>query len=86
MRTGARAAAWSAALTALLGAVVVVSAAIGPVSLDYVVVAKAALNAVALPASVGLTLSAAPLPLVPGTVPVPGLSVSYVHQIGRAHV
>ncbi|WP_135819625.1 vitamin B12 ABC transporter permease BtuC [Halostella litorea] len=78
MRTGARAAAWSAALTALLAAVVVVSAAIGPVTLDYVVVAKAAVNAVAVPSSLDLTVSSTPLPYLPASVPVPGLDVSYV--------
>jgi len=84
MRTGARTAVWTAALTALLGVVVVVSAAIGPVPLDHLVVAKAAANAVAVPASLGVTMSWASLPIVPASVPVPGLAVSYVHPFSFA--
>jgi iron complex transport system permease protein len=79
MHTGVRATAWSAALSLLLAVVVVVSAAIGPVSLDYGVVAKAALNAVAIPASLGITVSHVPLPLASTFVPIPDIDVGYVH-------
>jgi iron complex transport system permease protein len=55
MRSSARIVATSAALAAALAVVVVVSAAIGPVALDYVVVGKVLLNALAVPAGVGTT-------------------------------
>jgi iron complex transport system permease protein len=54
MRQGARVVGWSAGLIAALAVVVVASAAIGPVSLDYLVVGKALLNALAVPVGVGL--------------------------------
>ncbi|WP_435358119.1 vitamin B12 ABC transporter permease BtuC [Haloarchaeobius sp. DFWS5] len=44
MHTGSRTLAWSLALTALLAATIVVCAAIGPVSIPYLVVAKSLLN------------------------------------------
>ncbi len=84
MRTGARTIVWSAALTVLLGAVVVVSAAIGPVSLDYANVAKATVNTLAVPASAGLSVSSVSLPLLPVSVPVPGFDVGYVHPFSLA--
>ena len=55
MRSSARIVGWSAGLAAALAVVVVVSAAIGPVALDYVVVGKVLLNALAVPAGVGTT-------------------------------
>ncbi len=55
MRSSARIVATSAMLTVVLAVVVVASAAIGPVPLDYVVVGKVLLNAVAVPAGVGTT-------------------------------
>jgi len=52
MRIGVRATLWSGGLAALLGATVLVSAGVGPVAIDPVVVAKVLLEAVALPASI----------------------------------
>jgi iron complex transport system permease protein len=54
MGQGARVVGWSAGLIAALVAVVVVSAAVGPVSLDYLVVGKVLLNALAVPAGIGV--------------------------------
>ena len=70
-----RAVAYSLGLSAVLGAVVVVSAAIGPVAIPPASVAKALLNAVAVP--VGAELTAGRLPVGPVTLPVPAVSVSY---------
>ena len=71
-----RTVAWSVGLTALLVAVVVASAALGPVRIDFVTVAMAALNAVVVPSSV--TLETATLPIVGVGVPVPGLEYASV--------
>ncbi|NEU59246.1 vitamin B12 ABC transporter permease BtuC [Halorussus sp. MSC15.2] len=71
MRQGARVVGWSSGLAAALGVVVVVSAAVGPVPIDYLVVAKVLLNALAVPAGVGVadrTLRIAGLAV---TMPVP---------------
>ena len=71
MRWGARVAVWSVGLAVALVVVAVVSATIGPVSLDALVVAKVLLNALAVPVGVGLgghTLRAAGFAL---SVPVP---------------
>ncbi|MFC4449601.1 vitamin B12 ABC transporter permease BtuC [Halorussus aquaticus] len=54
MRQGARVVGWSSGLAAALAVVVVASAAIGPVPIDYLVVAKVLLNALAVPAGVGV--------------------------------
>ncbi|MUW15384.1 vitamin B12 ABC transporter permease BtuC [Halorubrum sp. CBA1125] len=71
MHAWARSAGWSAALTAVLALVVVVSAAIGPVRIPPVEVAKAVLNALAVPAGVETTS--------PGTGPLtlPGAELTY---------
>ncbi|WP_435179572.1 vitamin B12 ABC transporter permease BtuC [Halorussus sp. AFM4] len=50
----ARVVGWSGGLAAVLAVVVVASAAVGPVALDYVVVAKVLLNALAVPVGVGV--------------------------------
>ncbi|WP_132058324.1 vitamin B12 ABC transporter permease BtuC [Halorussus amylolyticus] len=71
MRWGARAAAWSAGLAAALAIVVVVSAAIGPVSLDYVVVGKVLLNALAVPTGVELGTRSLRIAELAVAVPVP---------------
>ncbi|WP_135826609.1 vitamin B12 ABC transporter permease BtuC [Halorussus ruber] len=75
MADSARVVGWSIGLLAALAAVVVVSAAIGPVSLEYLVVGKVLLNALAVPAGVGLaerTLRIAGL-----AVTVPGPTVEF---------
>ncbi|MFC4541701.1 vitamin B12 ABC transporter permease BtuC [Halosolutus amylolyticus] len=69
-----RTASWSAGLTALLVAVVVGSAALGPVRIDPLTVAMAILNAVVVPSSV--TAGSATIPGLGVAVPVP--DVQYV--------
>ncbi|WP_255150245.1 vitamin B12 ABC transporter permease BtuC [Halorarius halobius] len=64
-----RALSWSAGLAALLVAVVVVSAGIGPVAIDAVVIVKVLLNAVRLPTD--LQVYAA------GPLQVPGVAVEW---------
>ncbi|WP_265111630.1 vitamin B12 ABC transporter permease BtuC [Halosolutus halophilus] len=64
MPRSVRTASWSAALTALLVAVVVSSAALGPVRIDPLTVAMAVLNAVVVPSGVAS-----------GSVTIPGLGV-----------
>ncbi|WP_245998414.1 iron chelate uptake ABC transporter family permease subunit, partial [Halalkalicoccus subterraneus] len=60
--------AWSAGLCVLLVVVILLSAALGPVRVDPVVVAKVLLNAVALPAGIG---PASPAGIGPLSVPLP---------------
>ncbi|MFC4549196.1 MULTISPECIES: vitamin B12 ABC transporter permease BtuC [Halorussus] len=71
----ARVAVWSVGLTAALLAVVVGSAAVGPVSLGYVVVAKVLLNALAVP--VGLGLAERTVHLAGAAVSVPAPTVEF---------
>ncbi|WP_135805285.1 vitamin B12 ABC transporter permease BtuC [Halorussus marinus] len=73
MRWGARAAWWSAGLVAALIGVVVVSAAVGPVSLDYVVVGKVLVNALAVPAGVALDEHTLRLAGAALSIPVPAV-------------
>lgn len=75
MRVRARVASWSAGLAAALLAVVVVSAAIGPVALDYVVVAKVLLNALSIP--VGLSFADWTFTVAGIAVSVPAPSLTY---------
>jgi iron complex transport system permease protein len=70
-----RTAAWCGGLFALLCAVVVGSATIGPVSIGYGAVARATLNAVAVPASVSVSVGTLGLPV--GGLPVPAVEVGY---------
>ena len=77
MHTGTRAATFSAVLAAVLVGVVLASATVGPVALDALVVAKAALNAVGVPVGLGVftgTASVGPLSL---PVPVPDVTYAY---------
>jgi len=67
--------AWCGGLFALLCAVIVGSATIGDVSIGYPAVAKASLNALALPASVSVSTGSVGLPI--GSVPVPAVDVGY---------
>jgi iron complex transport system permease protein len=82
MRVTTKTGVWSLALTGLLAAVVLVSAGIGPVSIPAATVAKAVLNAVALPTSVAF--SVADVSLVGLSVPVPTPDVSVVHPFDFA--
>jgi len=77
LRPAARALVWSAALTAVLVAVVLVSATIGPVSLTLPTVAKAALNAVGVPTSVGVSLGG--LSAFGLTLPMPTVTAEYTY-------
>ncbi|PSP54328.1 iron ABC transporter [Halobacteriales archaeon QS_1_67_19] len=71
MRTYAKAAGWSAGLIGALAAVVIASAAIGPVAIEFLVVGKVLLNALAVPAGVGIGERPVRLAGVALSVPVP---------------
>ena len=71
MSAWGRSAAWSAALTAALVAVVVVSAAIGPVRIPPVEVVKAVLNALVVPAGIETTSQGT------GALMLPGVTLAY---------
>ncbi len=79
MSAWARSAVWSVALAAVLTVVVVVSAAIGPVSIPPAEVVKAVLNALVVPAGLETTSSGA------GTLTVPGISPLTLPGIGLAY-
>ena len=76
MRLLVRATAWCGGLVVLLAAAALVSATIGPVDIGYAAVAKAGLNALAVPASVSISIGRATMPV--GSVPVAGVDVGYV--------
>jgi len=82
MRATARVGAWSAGLLVALAAATVASAAVGPVSLDPVVVAKACLNAIGLPT--GLDVGVVTASLGPLGLPVPVLSPTYTYPFDFA--
>jgi iron complex transport system permease protein len=82
VRLLARTAAWCGGLTLLLCAVIVGSATIGPVSIGYGAVARAALNAVAVPSSVSVSTGAVDLPV--GALPVPAVHVGYAPLLDLA--
>jgi iron complex transport system permease protein len=82
MRVVRRAAVWSGALAVLLCVTVLGSAAHGPVNLAVPVVARATLNAIAVPTGLGLELSTAAVAGVEIAVPVP--AVSYTHPFSFA--
>ena len=65
----ARIVAWSAGISVLLVASVIASAAVGPVWIEPIVVAKAMLNAIVLPSGVGTDAST--LPVLGWSVPHP---------------
>ncbi|MDZ5811860.1 vitamin B12 ABC transporter permease BtuC [Halorubrum sp. AD140] len=79
MRTWTRTAVWSAALTATLGAVVVVSAAIGPVRIPPAAVVKAVLNAVVVPAGIETTWAGFETLTLPGVglLTLPDVDLAY---------
>ncbi|MFA9504545.1 vitamin B12 ABC transporter permease BtuC [Natrinema sp. H-ect1] len=74
MQRRLRTAVWSAGLSVLLVAVVIGSAALGPVRIEPATVAMAILNGVAVPS--GIEVGTATLPLFGWPVPVPGLEFS----------
>ncbi|WP_254523631.1 vitamin B12 ABC transporter permease BtuC [Natrinema caseinilyticum] len=76
MERPVRTAVWSAGLTALLVAVVLGSAALGPVRIAPLTVAMAILNAVAVPS--GLEIGTGTLPVLGWSVPLPGLEYASV--------
>jgi iron complex transport system permease protein len=69
--------AWSVGLGGLLVAVAVASATVGPVAVPADAVVKAALNALALPAS--LSLAVEPVRVAGASLPWPAVSIAYVH-------
>ncbi|MFC3476499.1 vitamin B12 ABC transporter permease BtuC [Halobacterium litoreum] len=80
MRAHTKAGAWSAGTFALLVAVMLASATIGPVSISYPRVALAALEALAVPTSVVPFLGTLTLPVV-GTLPWPALAIDYASPL-----
>ncbi|WP_135663437.1 vitamin B12 ABC transporter permease BtuC [Halorhabdus rudnickae] len=77
MRFGTRLLTWTVGLVVALFAVVVVSAAIGPVALEVSTVARATLNAVGVPA--GLAVGIEEGGLAGMTVSLPTVDVSYAY-------
>jgi len=77
MRIRYRVAVWSGLLLAALVAAVLASATIGPVELGVPVVAKAALNAVGIPTSLGVSIGTASI--AGASVPWPTVDVQYVY-------
>ncbi|WP_255170756.1 vitamin B12 ABC transporter permease BtuC [Natrononativus amylolyticus] len=76
MERPGRVLAWTGGLVALLVAVAIGSAALGPVRIDPLTVSKATLNVVVVPS--GIALESATLPGVGWTVPAPGLEYAPV--------
>jgi iron complex transport system permease protein len=75
-----RATTWTAAAAGLLVAVALVSATIGHADISIPTVALAALDALAIPASVSLSLESHAVPVL-GGFPWPGVDVSYVSPL-----
>jgi iron complex transport system permease protein len=80
MRVYARASAWTAGTFAVLVLVALVSATIGSVSISLQTVTLAALDAIAFPTSLSISISGQPLP-VAGRVPLPTLHVGYTSPL-----
>jgi iron complex transport system permease protein len=76
-RPWVRAAVWSAALAVVLVVTALASATVGPVSLDLPTVAKAAVNAVGVPTSVGVSVGG--LSAFGLTIPVPNVRAEYTY-------
>ncbi|WP_232688644.1 vitamin B12 ABC transporter permease BtuC [Halobacterium zhouii] len=83
MRAYTRASAWTAGTFVVLVAVVLVSATIGSVSIPVQTVTFAALDALALPTSLSMSMATRPLPLV-GAIPLPVLDVGYTSPLNFA--
>ncbi|WP_136687301.1 vitamin B12 ABC transporter permease BtuC [Halorhabdus amylolytica] len=77
MRFGTRLLGWSGGLLAALFGVIVASAAIGPVTLDVMAVAKATLNAIGVPAGLAIGIEEGGLAGI--TIPTPTVDVSYAY-------
>ncbi|MDJ1433328.1 vitamin B12 ABC transporter permease BtuC [Halostagnicola sp. A-GB9-2] len=76
MKRSVRTVTWSAGLTCLLVAVVVVSAGLGSVWIEPTTVGMAILNAIVIPT--GIAIESGSLPVVGWSVPVPGLEYAGV--------
>jgi len=77
MHRGARTVVWSGGLLVALAGTVLVSATIGPVKLDLLTVAKATLNALALPVDVQVTVASATVAGI--SLPVPIVDLQYLY-------
>jgi iron complex transport system permease protein len=75
VRLAVRTVAWCGGLFALLVAVVLGSATVGPVSIGYAAVARAGVNALAVPASVSVSAGSV------GPVPLPEVAVGYASVV-----
>jgi len=82
MGVATRTAAWSGGLLGLLCVTILASAAHGPVSVELPVVARAALNAVAIPTGVGMVTAGVRIGELTLSVPVPDLT--YTHPFSFA--
>ena len=82
MSVAARTAAWSGGLLGLLCVTILASAAHGPVSVELPVVARAALNAVAIPTGIGMVTAGVRIGELTLSVPVPDLT--YTHPFSFA--
>ncbi|WP_299270273.1 vitamin B12 ABC transporter permease BtuC [Halorientalis sp.] len=82
MHTGVRTVWWSVGLSVVLAAAILVSATIGPVAIASDTVAKATLNAIAVPA--GVSVTAEPASLFGASAPVPVLDVAYTYPVSLA--
>jgi iron complex transport system permease protein len=82
MGVATRTAAWSGGLLGLLCVTILASAAHGPVSVELPVVARAALNAVAIPTGVGMVTAGVRVGELTLSVPVPDLT--YTHPFSFA--
>jgi iron complex transport system permease protein len=71
---------WSGGLFSLLCAVVLASAAIGPVSIDLPTVAKATLNALAVPTALTFDVSGPTFAGITVPVPIPDIGYTYVFE------
>jgi iron complex transport system permease protein len=77
MNARVRTVGWSAALAGCLVAVTLASATVGPVAIDVLTVAKATLNAVAVPAGVAASVRTATVAGATLPVPVPDVAYAY---------
>ena len=68
---------WSLALAGVLVAVVLASAAVGPVTVAPAVVGKAALNAVGVPTGVSVSVSPLEIAALRVPIPIPDLGYTY---------
>ena len=82
MGVATRTAAWSGGLLGLLCVTILASAAHGPVGVELPVVARAALNAVAIPTGIGMVTAGVRIGELTLSVPVPDLT--YTHPFSFA--